>query len=313
MATEFEIFAFCENETYARQAAYEAFRLADQLEGELSRFLSNSDIGRINRLRAGESTAVGVDAFACLKQCLALSEATGGAFDITVGSVKEERADPRPRELSDFFSVPWKSFRCCIELSEETFEVRVRERVALDLGGYGKGYAVDRMAESLREWEIRAALIHGGRSSVFGFGSPASESGCGWPVTISRPDDRTQVLGRFMLNGRAMGASGVEKGFHILDPRTGERVRNRMAAWVFAPDAATADALSTAFMVMGDGDIRNYCNSRPDIQTLVLSATDESSASNGAVLSIGIQEMNMKTCRGTGKSNVRSTRESLSP
>ena len=135
----------------------------------------------------------------------------------------------------------------------------------MDLGGIGKGYAVDLVAELLEDWGIERALVHGGFSSVLAL---EPRGGDGWPLTLSDPAAPSRVLARLSVRQTALGASGVRKGDHILDPRTGEPVRGRRAAWVALPrpdptgaDAsadegpriaagAVTDALTTAFMLL---------------------------------------------------------------
>src|ERR1700740_1245838 len=94
MATHFEITIAGHPETYARQAAGAAFRELDRLEGELSRYIEASDIGRANRLGFGESIAIGDDALNCLLLAAGLAESTGHAFDPAYGSIRDERAVP---------------------------------------------------------------------------------------------------------------------------------------------------------------------------------------------------------------------------
>jgi FAD:protein FMN transferase len=272
MATVFEIFMLHEDRSYSQQAAAEAFRLAESLEFDLSRFNPNGDIGRINSLGAGPSARIGIHALTCLKRAVDLQIETKGCFDIFIGSMKDgwhegksSRAGGKKRCKSGEFSGPIP-----LQFDEESHEARLSERVTIDLGAFGKGFAVDRMADLLREWDIASALVHGGQSSVYSFGR--LHDGTGWPVTISRPlpSGGRKVLHRFELRDRAMGASGLEKGPHIFDPRTGEPVCGRTAVWVLAPDAATADALSTAFMVMEPDAVAAYCSSHPGIQAAVL-------------------------------------------
>jgi len=293
MATLFEIVIFHEDRAYSQQAAAEAFRIADGLETDLSRFIPNGDIGRINALQAGESTRVGIHAFACLERSLELGLETGGCFDIFIGSMKDARnvGGLRSGRAGAEAVFQKRTGQAPLELSGESFEVRACGRVAVDLGAFGKGYAVDRLAESLREWDIGSALVHGGRSSVFAFGSLAD--GSGWPVTVSDPRDRRKILRRFELNDRAMGASGLEKGSHIFDPRTGEPVRGRIAAWVLGPDAATADALSTAFMVMEPEAIRAFCSGHPELQAMVMTKPETGSEVESGWISVGIDDLRL--------------------
>ena len=165
MATLFEIFIIHDDPVYAEQAAFEAFQNLNRLEQELSRFIENSDISRINTAPVNQPVQVGLDVFACLKQSLLLSERTNHAFDITAGSGNQ---------------VGSLSF----DLDESNFEVtRLSDSVKIDLGGIGKGFAIDKMADCLDEWGIKPSLIHGGTSSALACDAPPDEEG--WKITVS--------------------------------------------------------------------------------------------------------------------------------
>ena len=95
-------------------------------------------------------------------------------------------------------------------------------------------------------------------------------------MTLSNPDNHKQILVRTNLHDRALGSSGLQQGQHIIDPRTGRPVEGRRAAWSSAPDAGTADALSTAFMIMSSQQIERYCERYPYIRAIVvLQGTDK--------------------------------------
>ena len=90
MATLFEIVCAGGDRAYARQAAQAAFDLIDRLERELSRFIENSDISRINALPAGEACAVCPWTMECLQIARQAWVETGGAFDVSIGSGMEK-------------------------------------------------------------------------------------------------------------------------------------------------------------------------------------------------------------------------------
>ena len=103
MATVFEVYAVHPDARYAAQAAQAAFDLVDRLERELSRFLPNSDITRINHLAAGESTRVSPSTLECLVIARHMFDLTGGAFDVSIGTgLPSLELDPddsrRPRD-----------------------------------------------------------------------------------------------------------------------------------------------------------------------------------------------------------------------
>src|SRR5687768_10375630 len=86
MNTVFEVHVANAGARYAAEAAQAAFALVDRLEGELSRFRPNSDITRINHLKAGERARVGEAALECLLIARHLYDLTGAAFDIAIGT-----------------------------------------------------------------------------------------------------------------------------------------------------------------------------------------------------------------------------------
>jgi len=279
MATTFEVVVVYEDAGYARQAAAAAFDEVDRLEGELSRFIENSDISRINNLPANQPLRLGLDAFECLQLSCRIYAETNGAFDITIGSLlglwRNEDGTPRTPSQEELNPARQHTGTGLLQLDEDEHTVQLlASQVQVDLGGIGKGYAVDRVAELLREWSIDIALISGGYSSVLALDAPAGTKG--WPLTISNPDNRKQILARPCLQGRALSGSGLQKGQHIIDPRTAQPVKCKVAAWASAPDAATADALSTAFMVMNPDEVKKYCSNHPDtLAMIVLEDGDE--------------------------------------
>ncbi len=158
--------------SYAQQAVEAAWEEVDRLEKELSRFVESSDIAQVNA-RAGSSewAAVGASAWECLEWALEVARQTGGAFDVALGQVLEERRG----EGSTFkagaeaeWPGPLLQF---LELEVEPLRARLNHpRARLDLGAIGKGYALDCAAAVLREWSIQSALLHAGQSSVLAMG-----------------------------------------------------------------------------------------------------------------------------------------------
>jgi thiamine biosynthesis lipoprotein len=290
MATTFEILIVHEDEHYARQAATAAFNEVDRLEDELSRFRENSDITRINSLPARQPLQIGLDAFECLKLSVRMYAETHGAFDVTVGTLVKCRRNedgtprtPSPEELNRARLCTGTSL---LQLDEQEHTVCLSASpMHVDLGGIGKGYAVDRVGELLREWSIDTALISGGYSSVLALDAPSGTNG--WPLTLSDPADHKRILARPALRRRALSGSGVQKGGHIINPRTGRPIEGRRAAWASAPDAGTADALSTAFMIMGPDEIERYCSQHPDARAMVILQEHDNETPKEMILHFG--------------------------
>lgn len=249
MATVFEVHCDHPDGRYAGQAAHAAFELVDQLEQLLSRFVANSDVSRINELAGGESARVSPSTLECLQIAWNMHAVTGGAFDVSLGSGLDG-----------------------LELDPDGFAVHARRAgVRLDLGGIGKGYAVDRVADLLGEWEIPRSLVHGGFSSVRALEAPAERDG--WALTLRAPGPGEQkVLARLSASHRALSASGTQKGEHIMDPRSGRPAPDRVA-WVAVPTldggpspATLAETLSTAFMLLPLPEIEALCRSAPGVE-----------------------------------------------
>ncbi len=273
MATTFEVIILHEDARYAQQAARAAFDELDRLEQELSRFIENSDISRINNLAPKGSLRVGLDAFECLQISTRIYDETNGAFDITIGTLLDcwlnEDKTMRTPSKEQLNLARERTGIHLLELDEAEHTVQVLSGpVQIDLGGIGKGYAVDRMAELLRDWSIDTAVIHGGYSSVLALDAPSKTKG--WPLTLSSPVNRKQTLAGLHLQGRALSGSGLQQGRHIIDPRTAQPVEGKRAAWACAADAATADALSTAFMVMSPDEVRQYCSRHQDVLAMLI-------------------------------------------
>lgn len=228
MGTTFEIMAIDPRCAYCRQAANEAFRLLDLLEQQLSRFIPNSDIGRINSAAPGQEVCVGQWTVRCLIESMRLWHATSGAFDITLS-----------RMMGQF------------RIDEDHFCItRLTEQVQLDLGAIGKGFALDRMAEVLSDWGIKTALLHAGSSTVLAMDGA-------WPLSVSCPFEKA-VLSMIELNHAAISCSSQVRSEHIIDPVSSRPTRNAIAAWVLAPTATAADALSTAMLVAGPVDAARF-------------------------------------------------------
>ncbi len=292
MATVFEIYITDDDETYARQGAQAAFAEVDRLELEMSRFISNSDISRLNDAISGETVDLGMDVFECLSRAREMYDKTSGAFDISVGALyscwlNDDRTlrQPSDEELARACELTGLDH---LKLNEEDFSAEVlTEGVQFDLGGIGKGYAAEKMAEILREWSLRQALVLAGASSVLSVSVP--EGMTGWPIKLRHPDNHEDVLARFELTEGAISGSGNQKGQHIIDARSveGVPVEGRLAAWAMAPDAVTADALSTAFMLLLAEDIDDYCLANPGTAAIIVPHVGSEKSSGRVVESFG--------------------------
>ena len=278
MATTFELFIADTDADNARHASHEAFSLIDRLESLLSRFSPCSDIAQVNRLQPGQSVRVAPDVFECLAIAVAASRETQGAFDPSIGPVIQcwrnddgTRTSPAESELA---AARLRTGMSRIELDQDSFSVALRPDgpaagVILDLGAIGKGFALDKVASLLEEWDIGHALLNAGSSTVLALGPPSDQPG--WPVAVGGSWGQAAGSAPLVLANQALSGSGTElQGPHILDPASGMPATAHRAAWAVCPSATVADALSTAFMVMPTEAVRAYCASHAAVRAWVV-------------------------------------------
>jgi len=302
MATRFEL-VLVGDSPGIRAAGEQALEEILRVERMLSLYQPSSEVAGLN-VRAGAGRVpVSAELFDLLQRAVALSAETDGAFDVTIaplvrcwGFMKGTGATPSDNEIQEARANVGFGF---LELNPSDRTVRfARAGMMLDFGAFGKGYAIDRAVEVLRDAGVRAALLHGGASTVFGLGTQAD--GQPWKVTIegapsgeSAPtlaivELREEALSVSAVWGKSFASQGRTFG-HILDARTGMPSERAELAAVVAPSAAESDALSTALLVDGAPALDRIAAKRADARLLVMSGKDirQSSIVNKAVLQSG--------------------------
>ena len=285
MACEFQILLNAGQETGATEVALEALDLVEELEEQLSWFRDSSELSRINRSAASEAIPVEARLFALLQDAVTISEQTRGAFDLTAsplwklwGFHRREGKHPTPADVQTALEAVGTRW-LALDTRSNTIGFE-RAGIEITLGAIGKGYALDRCAELLRDKDIDHFLIHGGRSSMLARGCrSAVEAADGWTVALRHPLRHDQRLAEITLRDRALGTSGSGNQFfhfagkrygHVIDPRTGYPADGVLSATVLAPTAAQADAFATAFFVMGVDETLRFCRTRPDLGVLLV-------------------------------------------
>jgi len=272
MATVFELIIAGSDIKYAEEVAWELWKEIDKLENELSRYLPNSDISKINNLKIGERFILSEDTFNCIRVSIELYNLTEGAFNISSGAlyncwVNADKSIKNPTQSEIEFASKRSDLKNIVLYDDFSIELK-EEGITLDLGAFGKGYSLDKGYELLSDWGIKSAFLSLGQSSIRSFTDSEFEEG--WDISISNPNNYGQKIFNCNLRNISIGSSGLNKGFHIIDTKKMKPVEEKMGVWVFAESAAIADALSTAFMVLDYEEIGGIINKMENIGAILI-------------------------------------------
>jgi FAD:protein FMN transferase len=291
MACQFSVFLNAGQSSHQADAACATLDLIEQLESQLTIYRETSEISTINRRAAREVVTIEARLANLLALAERISRETGGAYDISAGPlvrvwgfVRRQGAVPNAEALAAAREAVGQHL---IQLDAATKTIRfLHPGVELNLGSIGKGYALDRAGELLQAADAGDFLLHGGQSSVLARGS-CVESGNNeaWSIGLPHPYRRAERLGQIRLCDQALSTSGSATQFfmhegrrlgHILDPRSGQPVEGVLSATAIAPTAAEADALSTAFYVLGPQAVADYCASHADVGAILVLPAERS-------------------------------------
>ena len=245
----------------AADAALDESRRLDEL---LSNYKPSSEWSQVNQHAAEKPMRVSAELFQLLWACEEYSRESDGAFDISVGPLMKVwgfykgtgHLPHRPEVQAALTKVGYRHVHLDRKAQTVWFD---RPGVELDPGGIGKGYAVDRMVDVLRQNGIRNALVAGSGSSIYGMGAPPQEPK-GWPVDIKDPWDQRKTTAEVFLKDMSMSTSGsYEKFFraegkiyaHIMDPRTGYPAQGSVSVSVVAPRTIDSEAWAKPYFVNG--------------------------------------------------------------
>jgi thiamine biosynthesis lipoprotein len=307
MATRFELVLHGADPIALRAAGEEALAEIERLEDQLSLYRPSSEISHLNAGAAKEAVRVSPSLFALLETAKTLWSETEGAFDITIaplvkcwGFMGGSGRVPDADELAEARATVGMHQ---VHLDRASLTVRFeREGVMLDLGAIGKGYAIERASEVLRDAGTTSALLHGGTSTVCAIGHPPEAEY--WKVALEsapvpenlvhhvvehprpqRPTDKgiDKVLAVASptvvhLKDEAMSVSAIwgkwfqadGKSFgHVIDPRSGQPVTSAVLAAVVLPSATETDAFSTALLTLGQEGQARIAALRPGMRTVL--------------------------------------------
>lgn len=287
MGTAFSIVAYGEDRAHLESAVAQGLEEARRLDQMLSNYKPASEWSEMNRLAADGPVHVSSELFQLLAACVEYSRASEGAFDISVGPLMKvwgfyKGSGHLPHRAEVRGALNFVGYRNIL-LDARTETVRFARRgVELDPGGIGKGYAVDRIVQILKDNGLQHALVSGGGSSIYAIGAPPNEKG--WKVDIKNPRNPSDSVESVYLKDESISTSGsYEKFFyaegrmysHIMDPRTGYPAEGMLSTSVIAPKTIDSEAWGKPYYILGRQwaakhkrkDFRIFfCEARPGTQ-----------------------------------------------
>jgi len=287
MGTLYRIVLYAPDEEAAQKASGLAFTRIAQLDACLSDYKDDSELMKLCGKAGGEAVPVSADLFEILRKSLAVSLASAGAFDITVGPlVRLWRLARRNHELPPAALIAQAQALVGYEklvLDEKARTARLLQKdMQLDLGGIAKGYAGDEALAVLKEQGIERALVVAG-GEVVASGPPPGLAG--WTVGLAPLEDpdkppRLYILlrdGAVSTHGDAeqyVEIGGVRYGHHI-DPRTGQALKGHGSVSIVARKGVISDGFGTAVAILGPEAGLKMIDSIPGAAALILQATEQ--------------------------------------
>ena len=273
MGVQVRIVLYAPSVAVGRAAARAAFGRIAELDDKMSAYRPSSEVRRLSG-RPGEWQAVSRDLLHVLLRARELSDASGGAFDVTVGPLVQlwrvARDSGHLPDSAALAEARARSGRTLMEIDSARSQVRLAvPGMQIDLGGIAKGYILHQGLESLRANGVNSAMIEAGGDVVVGAAPPRT---AGWSILIFDADSAVRSRSNALANV-AIATSGGSEQFveidgvrysHVIDPRTGLGVTGSHIVTVIARDAALADALATAFSVLGPAGVDPLKRRYPD-------------------------------------------------
>jgi thiamine biosynthesis lipoprotein len=266
------------NKKPAKKIFEETFKRMQDIENLMSDYRKNSDVTMINENVGEGPIPVSDETLYVVKKAIKVSKETEGAFDITIRPLMElwgfkekiSNKIPSDFEIKEVLEkIGWQK----IKILNNSIELE--EGMKIDLGGIAKGYAVDQAIELLKKNGIKNAIIEiGGDLYCLGEGPQAK----GWIIGIQHPKEFNKILGKLKIKNRAVATSGNYENFriingeeysHIIDPRNGKPIRNRLlSVTVIASNCLLADAWATALFVMGEKKGMEMVNKNSSLEAI---------------------------------------------
>jgi thiamine biosynthesis lipoprotein len=293
MGSELTLTAASADERAALDAFEAVFAEFERLESLMSVWRSGSDIARLNDAAGAEPVAVSPEVLEVLQIARQVSEWTGGMFDVTFGALSglwkfdHDQDNSIPDAVSIRERLPLIDYRDLVLDARDRTAFLRRKGMRVNLGGIGKGYAVDRAAAMLRERGVRDFMIQAG-GDLYVSGRRGDRP---WRLGIRDPRGPADSIfaaieladGTFSTSGdyeRAFVKNG-RRYHHILDPRTGEPASLCRSVTLVTPRAVLADALAKGVFILGPEAGMALIERLPGVEGVIVSARNDVSISSG--------------------------------
>jgi len=248
MGTMFDIVAYHPSRSTAERAVAGALTEIARLDRVMSHFLPDSELSRLNRDARHGFVAVDPSLYEVIEQSIRVSRLSNGKFDVTIAPLTKVWKEAHAEGHRPSSAAIAAASRCVgyerIDLAPPNRIRFLSDCLQIELGGIGKGYAVERAVAVLESAGIRDAIVNGGTSSIAAIGAPPGANG--WPVRLPT---RAASEGRaLLLRDNALSTSQQDGG--IIDSLTAVPSISQTTITVTAPSATLADALSTTLVLM---------------------------------------------------------------
>jgi len=279
MGVDVRLVVYAPDKPTAERACTAAFERFAALDTIMSDYRPDSELMRLCAKAGGPPVPVSKDLFTVLQRAQEVAKKSDGAFDVTCGPLialwrqaRKTHVLPSPEAITAARAlVGWR--KVTLDSRQRTVRLRV-PGMKLDLGGIGKGYADDCAQETLRKNGITRALVEAGGDIVV-TDPPPGETG--WKIEVANAEKTTQAPVLLFAN-RAVSTSGDTEQFveiggkrysHIVDPRTGQALTDRIQVTITAPNGLTSDSLSKVVSVLGQTKGEPIVHTYPHVEVFV--------------------------------------------
>lgn len=260
-----------------------AFLRIHQLDEIFSDYIRDSELNRLAKAPENQEIPVSAELFDIFSRSIILSEETGGAFDITAGPLirmwRRSRKNRRVPSLEQIASAKERAGFQHLTLNPKTRSItKARKNMVFDLGGIAKGYAADDALKILRKGGFPRSLVAASGDIALGDPPPGKK---GWTVGIETLDldVSPEEMQTITLSNAAISTSGDSRQAieidgvrysHIVDPKTGLGLTERIGASIIAPNATTSDSYATAVSILGEKEGLKFIRNTRDVECQIV-------------------------------------------